>query len=59
MHKKLWSEDLKDRDHAEGKIILELMLRKKGWESVKWIHLAQEKDQWQAHVNRIMNIRVP
>jgi len=26
------------------------------WESVDWIHLAQDRDQWWALVNMIMNL---
>jgi hypothetical protein len=33
-------------------------LRKTGWEGVDWLHLAQDKDQWQAVVNTVMNLRV-
>jgi hypothetical protein len=29
------------------------------WEGVDWIHLAQHKDQWWAHVNTVMNLQVP
>jgi hypothetical protein len=29
------------------------------WEGVKWMHLAQDRDQWQALVNTVMNLRVP
>jgi hypothetical protein len=32
---------------------------KKGWEGVDWMHLAQDRDQWQAVVNTVMNLRVP
>jgi hypothetical protein len=34
-------------------------LREIGWERVEWIHLAQDRDQWQALVNMVMNCRVP
>jgi hypothetical protein len=30
-----------------------------GWDGVDWIHMAQERDQWRALVNTIMNFRVP
>jgi hypothetical protein len=29
-----------------------------GWEVVNWIHLAQERNQWQALVNMVMNLQV-
>jgi hypothetical protein len=34
-------------------------LRKIGWEGVNWMHLAQDRDQWQALVNTVMNLMVP
>jgi hypothetical protein len=33
-------------------------LREIGWEGVDWMHLAQDRDQWQAVVNTVMNLRV-
>jgi hypothetical protein len=30
-----------------------------GWEGVDWMHLAQDRDQWRAVVNTVMNLRVP
>jgi hypothetical protein len=55
-----WLEKLNERDHLEdlgvdGKIILE-------WTDgntvdVDWIHLAQNRGQWQAVVCTVMNIR--
>jgi hypothetical protein len=33
-------------------------LRKTGWGSVEWIHMAQDRDQWQILVNTVMNLRV-
>jgi hypothetical protein len=32
-------------------------LREIGWQGVDWIHLAQDKDQLQAAVNTVMNLR--
>jgi hypothetical protein len=33
-------------------------LRDIGWGDVEWIHLAQDRDQWQALVNAVMNLWV-
>jgi hypothetical protein len=30
-----------------------------GWDGVDWIDLAQDRDQWRALVNTVMNLRVP
>jgi hypothetical protein len=30
-----------------------------GWEGMDWIDLAQDRDQWRALVNRVMNLWVP
>jgi hypothetical protein len=38
-------------------IIMEL--REIWWEVVDWIHLAQDRDQFRADVNTVVNIRVP
>jgi hypothetical protein len=34
-------------------------LREIGWGSMDWIDLAQDRDQWRALMNTVMNIRVP
>jgi hypothetical protein len=36
-----------------------LYLREIGWDSVDWIDLAQDREQWRALVNTVMNLRVP
>jgi hypothetical protein len=37
---------------------IEINLEKQG-KGVDWVYMAQDKDQWQTFVNKIMNFRVP
>jgi hypothetical protein len=30
-----------------------------GWSGVDWIDMAQDRDQWRALVNMVVNLRVP
>jgi hypothetical protein len=34
-------------------------LREIGWDGMDWIDVAQDRDQWRALVDMIMNLRVP
>jgi hypothetical protein len=34
-------------------------LREIGWGGMDWIDLAQDRDQWKALVNTVMNLQVP
>jgi hypothetical protein len=34
-------------------------LRETGWDGIDWIDLTQDRDQWRALVNTVMNLRVP
>jgi hypothetical protein len=38
---------------------IKLNLREIGWDGMDWIDLAQDRDQWRALVNKLMNIRAP
>jgi hypothetical protein len=38
---------------------IKIDLRETGWGGMDWIHLAQDRDQWRALVNMVMNIWVP
>jgi hypothetical protein len=35
--------------------IIKMNLKKVGWNGVDWLHVAQDKDQWWALVNTVMN----
>jgi hypothetical protein len=37
----------------------EMDLREIRWSGMNWIHLAQDRDQWLALVNIVMNLHVP
>jgi transposase len=38
---------------------IKMDLREIGWDSMDWIDLARDGDQWRALVNVVMNLRVP
>jgi hypothetical protein len=38
---------------------IKINLREIGWSGTDWIDLAQDRDQWRALVNTVMNLRVP
>jgi hypothetical protein len=38
---------------------IKIYLREIGWNDMDWIDLAQDKDQWRALENTVMNLRFP
>jgi hypothetical protein len=38
---------------------IKMDLREVGWDGRVWIDLAQVRERWRAHVNTVMNLRVP
>jgi hypothetical protein len=38
---------------------IKIDLRETGWDGMDWIDVAQDRDQWRALVNTVMNIRFP
>jgi hypothetical protein len=62
MHIGYWWEIQKKRDRWEdqeegGWTILKWILRR--YDGMDWIDLAQDRGQWRALVNTVMNLRVP
>jgi hypothetical protein len=46
-HRRRWEDDI------------QMDLREIGIDGAKWIRLAQDRVQWRAFVNTVMNLRVP
>jgi hypothetical protein len=38
---------------------IKIDIREIGWDGIDWIELAQDRNQWRALVNTVMNLRVP
>jgi hypothetical protein len=38
---------------------IKVVLRETRWDGMDWIDLTQDRDQWRALVNMVMNLRVP
>jgi hypothetical protein len=62
MHTECLSGNLKGRDNLRAKHRSEdnikMDLRETGYDGVEWIYMAEDRDQWRALVNIVMNLRV-
>jgi hypothetical protein len=47
------------RPRRRGVDNIKMDLRETGWDGMDWIDLAEDRDQWMALVNAVMNLRVP
>jgi hypothetical protein len=51
------------RPHGRPRCIwqdnIKIYIRQIEWKSFDWIHLAQDRDEWQALVNMPLKLRVP
>jgi hypothetical protein len=60
---RFWWESPKERDHWEdqgigGKMGSEWIFGRLAWRGVDWIGLIQDREQWRAVVNVVMNLGV-
>jgi hypothetical protein len=54
-----WSFSLGVGHEANNLTSYNNVLKKLVWDGMDWIDLAQDRDQWRALVNMVMNLRVP
>jgi hypothetical protein len=60
MHIGYWWEIQKERERPRRRWVdkIKMDLREIGWDGMDWIDLAQDRDQWWALLNTVMNLRI-
>jgi hypothetical protein len=38
---------------------IKMARRELGWDGVVWVDMAEDRDQWRALVNKVLNLQVP
>jgi hypothetical protein len=64
VHTGFWWGDLREGHHSgrprhRWEDNIKMDLREVGWRGMDWIFLVQDRDNWWALVNVVMNLRVP
>jgi hypothetical protein len=63
MHIGFWQESHEERDHQEPRHRwvdnIKIDLREIGWGGMDWTDLDQDRSQWRALLNAVMNLWVP
>jgi hypothetical protein len=63
MHVGYWRESHKERPLGRPRCRwvdnIRMDLREIGWGGMNWFDLAQDRDQWMALVDMVMNLQVP
>jgi hypothetical protein len=59
-----WWKNLKETDHfdglgIDGRIILKMNHKERGWERLDWINLNRKRQKWLTVVTTVMNILFP
>jgi hypothetical protein len=60
MHIGYWWESQKERGRSRRRWVdnIKMDLREIEWDGMNWMELDQDRDQWRALVNTVMNLRV-
>jgi hypothetical protein len=47
------------RPTCRWEVNIRMSIKKTGWGGMEWINLAQDRDQWRALANKVINLWVP